>query len=85
MRFQVELDEMYEAAQRVIWPPRRALPIDPLSHAAQAIHGASGDLLDLALVATRADALRMQPIVHGLLERLTAVDELVTRQLNREL
>lgn len=64
---------------------RPVVPIDPISHAAQAIHVASGELLDVVRTGDRATCLRVQPILHGLLERLTAVDELVTRTINGEL
>ena len=86
MRFHAELEQMQHAANRLLFqtstPP--SMPIDPLSHAAQAIHVASGDLLDLVREWDRALCLRLQPILHGLLGRLTAVDELVTRTINRE-
>lgn len=83
---QRDLDQMRDAAGRLLafTPTREPLPIDPLSHAAQEIHVASGDLLDLVRDGDRAVCLRLRPILHGLLERLLAVDELLTQHINTE-
>jgi hypothetical protein len=54
---------------------------DRVSHSAQAIHAASGDLLDEARQArTLDDALQIASIVTGLRERLDAVASLALQR-----
>ncbi len=54
-----------------------ALRQDAVSHACQAVHEASGDLLDEARAASSVDdCLRISTYVGGLLERLGAVSSL---------
>ena len=53
--------------------------IDPMSHAAQSIHGAAGDLLDQARQVERfEDAMRLTALARALRDRLDAVAELAS-------
>ena len=56
---------------------------DPVSDAAQAIHAASGELLDLVRLTTRADRLvTIHTITVGLRQRLEAVEAMALQRLD---
>lgn len=57
--------------------------IDPVSHAAQAIHAAAGDLLDIAAKhSSSLEARRMFDLARALRDRLDAVIDLTGDQMN---
>ena len=64
-------------------PETREAGIDPLSHTAQTIHAATGDLLQMTLThTTSTDARRMFDLARALRDRLEAVIALSGEQMD---
>ena len=81
--YQADLDAMRSAVARLLYPETVPPAIDPLSHTAQTIHAACGDLLDLALThTTSTDARRLFDLARALRDRLDAVIALSGEQMD---
>src|SRR5262245_40474755 len=83
-RFQSEFADMHAAIGRLLnfEPLPKAKP-DLLS-VAKDLHDHSEGLIDLLLKATKGECEQLKPILHGLLERLTTLDDIMTEKLNAD-